>query len=456
MISPTPSKSEAEVKKGFTLIEVLVVIAIILVLAGLVIGTAFPAVQRAALKNETERRLNNLLTSLEMYRPAHGNRVERLFYAVTSYDLRLAPLRQVFAAVAQYHPTGMQGLLGDDTAARFPPHLVNRAYVRKNHSSQVDNTSVWRMPGRGIDHHLIFVNRTYQNGSFIDRFDFSSHNSESLDTTLEVIPVDGVVWSETEYLSRWPNMTESFIQDSDPLEYEQSSWSWVSGGTPILGMPWGERIISRNPDLGRQVNFIAPMGLAKSNPMVTPVLLECTDLFLAAIDSLDSWRTDRNPRKLWNDSWGNPLVMGAIAYHAPRYDFDDANEKMVYGPSNTVRNLTSRELHGGRDWLFQMARKTYGFARGVYVSAGALGPGLNYTETDLIWEEKDDETVLRAIWKFIGDRCQMSDWDERSFSERPVSPSGHVWHSVRVYPDFTDSTSDRRDPTFLTAPRLIR
>ncbi|TVR12361.1 MAG: prepilin-type N-terminal cleavage/methylation domain-containing protein [Planctomycetota bacterium] len=522
---------------AFTLIELLVVVLIVLILAGLIVGSAYPTIRFNAMKNETSRRVSNILTGAQMFQVDDGDRIEALIRVTTGRDLRLRTLRQVITEAVR-HETGESALAyfpPNFPVDQLPPNLRTRQWAIGPHRIRTRGTqmpSSLLLPGRGLEFHIAFHHRqlpidevdgqpqptfdlwgpvvqsmvnAYTKPLFIpeDSANFRDQRDrrqnfqvrhytdspigESLDATLEVMPAYD--WRSNDanpagcsYRLAWPNLMELRKLVDNRVVYEQQSWQWGPPwhnaglgalATPILPFPWGESIISRNIDRGDQVAQVQPLHMRDMNPLITPQMLLYTGVLAGHDQDVDRWRQDRDPRQTWNDTWGNPILMAAAAYHAPRYDFVDtgpfAEQVQGHFGGGGGRKLISNELHGGRDFLYRKSMEIYGAARGVYLTAGAVGPGIADSDLPHTWEAEEDPEAIKQLWTYITDRCLPIEhdeagwnWTEKSFLNPPHPPQDSPWVSMRIFPDFLRNTESRTfsahrtDPTFLAAPQLLQ
>lgn len=498
-------------RQAFTLVELLVVVAIIVLLVSMIIGVIYPMLKGNVKSRETARRLDNLVTSIEMYGTGQGQAVGPLFRMVSGRDLRLVPLREVLSELTRHRPN----LLDSTDLNDFPPGLASRAYL-DSLDRKGDIPGKWRLSGSGMEYHIAFrdvqlssmksdqalrlelygpvrwdeVRGTSGNfivplldetvGTALSWSDIKDRNwtsrdyndsplGESLNLTLEAKP--NGPWRRTDFEAVWPNLRQNITDSGTVFEHKSwrdandefwttppfDRWQTIAEGTdatPILSTPWGERVISRNFNDGFLVEYVESYTLKDFNPLVSGLLLEASGI----ASTVDEWRSNRDPSEAWNDSWGNPLLAAAMTYHAPRYDFDhpesiDGFDGEIVGGAiraNHDGQLVSRELLGGRDFLYRKAIEVYGHARAVYLTAGAAGSKVHESDVLDDWTVDRDTEVLRALWRQIVVVGRAEEWTESGLTTPP-------WRGVRIEsPQAASEFFGTVDDVFLRAPSVIR
>jgi prepilin-type N-terminal cleavage/methylation domain-containing protein len=159
-----------------------------------------------------------------------------------------------------------------------------------------------------------------------------------------------------------------------------------------------------------EANQPLPFDLGLLSPLSTVDLLKLAGTLDATTGEHD-YRTDRNPRRLWNDAWGNPLVISFAIFQPERF------QRVCDGQNR-------------RDLLLKKAYDAYGYNRSVYLAAGAIGPdrGALRPSIDALaasGSAAEDRVALAAIWKQIGANCDAVSWTEAGFSAPP-------WKGVKL------------------------
>lgn len=479
----------AKHRAAFTLIELLVVVAIIALLAALLLSGIGPLRQKMKAL-ATTRTMQQVLSTMEQYGTGGIDLPSAIHTAATGTELRLAPLRKVFDTLI-----GTYSL--DITKAKrqsdFPPNVGNRWEF--HWWNKPPGPRSWPFPDTRLDYVLTFPSREISRLSpyrtfevYGDNLDTHSHPTtdgdginkdwlgdaikkrranesplgETLDRTLEVVP-DGKrppSW----YRERWPNIFETTRGAGDDLKYEQivwppSDWDQDEPGEvpPIWPWPWGKSMLTRQ--FGRAIDQRDRHDLGQLSPLATIQLLQLAGIVEADDAGAAAYRGNRGPKQPWNDAWGNPLVLVWAECMAPRYEFvADARgnpypgartagaeflelERIAHPLAGPVLKV-SEHMHGGRDYLYQRAKDTYGFARAAYVAVGALGPQVRGGPLTTPWAAEEDRKKLRDFWVQIREVTAASDWTEKSFDQPPWS-----------------GTRDRRsggERCFVSTPQILR
>ena len=197
-------------------------------------------------------------------------------------------------------------------------------------------------------------------------------------------------------------------------------------------------------------NGIYEPTVADFSPLATMRLLKLAGI----IENEEQYRKDRSPNKPWNDAWGNPLVIAAAAFIAPRHDLADPSNWSNIASDNFNGDYFEKidetdtpyhrqfhnDLFGGRDYFMKRSREYYQRSRKSYVVVGAIGP--NFVRLDapgdsaddaiadfgtsgqLTWDAKDDKYILRSLWRQISDISEANQWN-------PAAMKDPIWDGIK-------------------------
>jgi prepilin-type N-terminal cleavage/methylation domain-containing protein len=194
---------------------------------------------------------------------------------------------------------------------------------------------------------------------------------------------------------------------------------------PLVSPVTGHR--SDGSSVSVEANQPLPFDLGWLSPLRTIELLKVADLLDATTGERD-YRTDRSPKRLWNDAWGNPLVLSFAIFQPERF------QRVCDGENR-------------RDLMLKKALDAYGYNRSAYLAAGAVGPdrGPLRPALDALAASSspaEDQAALAALWKQICVTCDAVTWTEASFAAPP-------WKGVKV-----GKKAGMR--SFLTTPSEVR
>ncbi len=146
-------------------------------------------------------------------------------------------------------------------------------------------------------------------------------------------------------------------------------------------------------------NGAVPFDLGQTSPLRTIELLR--EAGVLAVGEEDKYRRDRSASRPWNDSWGNPLVIGYVLFQPERF-----------------RRTVTGDLRRGQ--LLQKCTEQYGFNRAIYAAVGSAGPIL-HSSLRTTWNNTaaDDAITLRDYWFQIRAGAAAQEWTEDSFGQKP-------------------------------------
>jgi hypothetical protein len=177
---------------------------------------------------------------------------------------------------------------------------------------------------------------------------------------------------------------------------------------PLVSPVTGHR--SDGSTVSVEANQPLPFDLGWLSPISTIDLLKLAGT-LDPITGERDYRTDRNPRRPWNDTWGHPLVISYAIFQPERF------QRVCDGQNR-------------RDLLLKKAYDAYGYNRSVYLAAGAVGPdraalGPVIDTLATSGSAAEDRVALAAMWKQICANCDAVSWTEAGFSAPP-------WKGVKL------------------------
>ncbi|MBA3683968.1 MAG: prepilin-type N-terminal cleavage/methylation domain-containing protein [Planctomycetes bacterium] len=144
-------------------------------------------------------------------------------------------------------------------------------------------------------------------------------------------------------------------------------------------------------------NGAVPFDLGQTSPLRTIQLLR--EAGVIGLGEEGKYRTDRSPSRPWNDSWGNPLIIGYVLFQPER-----------------CRRTKTGDLR--RAYLLQACTQQYGFNRALYAAVGSAGPEL-HSSIKKTWTAADDAIALRDYWFQIRAGAAAHEWTEDSFGQTP-------------------------------------
>lgn len=444
---------------AFTLIELLIVIAVISVLAGMILTVVVMVKDRAKLVSTTAR-LNAVLNALSTYAASEGSVAVSL---QTRLDLGGAHTFNSVKVINNAIPTVAPG------SAEPPPFrqwLYGGSWTKTdvtaaNYSANTERRTLWQrlsdnvmdvMPLAGetwvqADYTTTWPTQWPETDWYVDppgaippvlRFPWGKPGLR-IDATLcdpaqpaGLAGSGGNILNETTTSAGRPFPADAVGRSAvavDPLEQTANSWvtlgnaagtiwQWStisaaqtdyvtavtarrSNGIPVIAVPEPVAMAAPTAFAG---NAALPFDLGHCSPLRTIALLQAAGILAPGAVGEDAYRTDRKPRQPWNDAWGHPLVVVYAMYQPERYQrtFDNQNR---------------------RDLLMRGGHKSYQYNRSLYFAVGA--PGAEVGNSPQTWTAAEDLTVLRDNWLWIRYICDAHEWDETAFTKPP-------WNGVRT------------------------
>lgn len=439
-------------RSGFTLVELLIVIAIIGVLAGLLIAVV-TSLKRRAKDFDTSQRLQAILDALSVYGDVEGS-------VVLTFQERLG-----LGGASHFASFKVIGDMVKGTGGSPPPPFVYEDGTNTPMAESVaqNGSAMFRKLKRYTD--AVFdvrpdapfssITASWYQDTWPLRWPVSTWEADD-DAASPILPfpwgrpglrLDGspcdpgapesdsmVVREQTVVQTPGQN---AFTVTVTPVDVENR---WVSfGGVTAGPYEWTAmdpaqtspvRLLAATRSDGSAVpadrvmaNLPIPYDLGHSSPLRTIQFLQAAGILEPGVAGVDAYRKDRSPRRPWNDAWGNPLVVVYTLYQPERYF------RRTYGQNR-------------RDLLLRSAKKAYGMDRAAYISAGSAGGNLR-TPLPVAWTSAtEDCEALRSLWLQIRDVCDAEEWDETGFEQAP-------WTGVR-------SATVGSQHCLLAAPVVVR
>jgi type II secretory pathway pseudopilin PulG len=452
------------VRGAFTLIELLKVIAVILLQAGMIIGTV-AEVRLRARQTSTSLRMQVVLDALINYDNIDGSSALSLqshlpiggvvsFATVKAIDdaaqTGSVPPPPGFTYV--YYNGGWQttllttsnyqaGINNEESALFFRRQEASVFDVMPTSLASVTSAAVYQnwWPGQWppTDWMALSPGTTppilrFPWGKQGMRIDgtlcdasipvgvFTSANPQQF---LELTHSAGVMTSVHETMANaWATSGNSLASDGNVWAWNnastnQTDWVTMTGATRSDGT-----ILNATQ---AAANLPMPYDLGYLSPMQTIAFLQAANV-LSATTGANDYRTNRSTTAAWNDAWGNPLIVVYAIFQPERYNrvFDGQNR---------------------RDLLLRSATENYQFNRAIYLAVASAGPTLPAT-TPLTWTPSGDALTLQQYWMQIRTVCNAVDWNETSFNNPP-------WQGVRIS---TKKISGVSYTCQLTAPTVVK
>lgn len=456
MVKPVHPPRSA--RRGFTLVELLVVIAVIAVLAGMILAVVGSMRHKARVLS-TQSRMQGVVNGLSLYAQVDGSAAFALQQACALGGLgKVGSLESIATSVAAG---------GGSAAGRYmPPLLVKpdgtgvewsssnfesyqqRAYWKAVWDALPPSTGPvardwyleqwpsqwppsdwdgvpagdappilrfpWGRPGLAL------------NGAICDESKPTTHVFERI---LEYKNIDAWRHNDTSDPAKFTRVPvpNACVATGAPAAGDRLAYATASGAetSPIVGTITGTR--SDGSTVSVEANQPLPFDLGCLSPVRTIELLQAADILpLTGGDA--AYRTDRAPSRTWNDAWGHPLVVAYALFIPERYQ-------------RVATGMNDRHL------LWQKSVTAYDCNRSVYLAVGAIGPDRGPLAGDLAalagsTSHAMDRAPLATLWKRIARTCDAHTWNESTFSSGP-------WKDVKA---------GKKDGmrSFLSAPLQVR
>jgi prepilin-type N-terminal cleavage/methylation domain-containing protein len=467
-------------RRAFTLVELLVVIAIISIVAGLMLA-GYAAVMDQARRIITSRRMSDILTSAQQTGDqANGGAAYNLqrkglgddFRFVSITDIGDGIRRELIAASksSEWPRPNMK----DGDKRWCPPNLIIR--TPKDLKDEAFLTS-WKSVA-------LFHIGGSDNISATDR----PLTGETL-STFEVAADLGAWYKETTafpekpwYRARWPHVTgsanddpavwkglwprmDATVDNNWPVVPSVRGWDLADPGpivatrtdpTPLAWVrwssPWGKPAF--HPIKATVTDKSDAHVLGDLSPLHTLGILQTLGIVPEGTAGSATWRRDRGRGKVWNDAWGNPLVVASAVFMPLRQDVIHsplavnpfasiaamwANESLNANGNSPIKPAENLPFLTTRDALIKAYADSYGYARAVYLTVGAVGAYREWHASDAgkdslpaalksawngkgqlpAWTDADDLKVVRGLWLQTIRTTQADAWTETSFATYP-------------------------------------
>jgi prepilin-type N-terminal cleavage/methylation domain-containing protein len=239
-----------------------------------------------------------------------------------------------------------------------------------------------------------------------------------------------------------------------PPNSSQDNGAWGRRGRNHLAFPWGKKF----PREGAAPGTVVQMGperfrLRDMSPFNTRKLLKIANVLPTRKDDAEwaekQYMTNRKSSEIWNDSWGNPLVVASVLYQptysgasSPTYVSGtlpgwkdgawpapvNANDAMDRNTPPVSGYLPGDELAAKKALLDHL--KIYQYNRSVYIAVAAVGPhpwvDANQLKSDTPTAWASNATVpasstgnLDELWAQANWVCQQAKTDafDRDWTE---------------------------------------
>jgi prepilin-type N-terminal cleavage/methylation domain-containing protein len=386
--------------KGFTLIELLVVITIIAILSGLLFSSV-TAVRNMAKRNETGRRMEAVLTAVEMYRQVCNDDIGAMMSRLEiGPDLQFLPV----ADLRVLHPAGIPdwvqpaGTIGDN--ANKKRRWGQSTLDAKPTLTTPQSVDLWPVAWPA------FTTATAATTVPMLRFPWSSPG----------LRLDGGPCDPSKDPSTSMTRATTFADEigagftSNDVVYNR----WVAGaGTETVATAADQAPFVRSDGTTVNLPTNGPLGfdLGYMSPSRCIQILDAVGFLSASTATAANVRTDRNPNAAWNDTWGNPLFVDAAGFTPERF-----------GSSTDGLNRRDRLLRG--------AQSAYGFNRAIYLAVGSTGDIGRSTYVKTWTDANQDQAQFAARWDQIREVTEAHTWTEASFANTPWSGFRHKSKSV--------------------------
>jgi prepilin-type N-terminal cleavage/methylation domain-containing protein len=436
VVSASPST-----RRAFTLIELLVVIAVIAILAGLTLGVV-SSVRFKARALDTSHRIEEVLKGLASYSQAEGSTALAL---QTACDLGGVGRYSSLAVITEVVKVGGAGRAAPPLLVRPDGSGVAWATTGTESAQQ---QPYWKTVFDVLPPESGTVDPAFYASSWPYRWPETDWMSGGTvppvlrfpwgrpGLTLQGSPCDpaqaatAVVGKVIEWKNNAADLSGSnftygnrWQQNdlSDPSFYDtvQITNAWVTGDSAAAGGPLefttatgaqtsptssvtGHR--SDGASAPRTPNQPLPFDLGYLSPLRTIELLTAAEVLGPTTGAAD-YRVDRKPSRLWNDAWGNPLLVAYALFQPERF------HRTCDGDNR-------------RDLLLKKALEAYGYNRAVYVAVGAIGPDTAALRAQLAAlaassTSTGDAPALAEMWKRVGGACDAATWTEAGFTAAP-------------------------------------
>jgi type II secretory pathway pseudopilin PulG len=436
---------------GFTLLELLITIGIILLLSGMIIGSIV-AVRERAREAATATRMQLILDALTNYDSIDGSSALSLqSHLPIGGVVTFATVRAIDNTItggAGVQPPGF--LFNYSTSAPpTPPNWVTAVLDTSNYLTLINNTEGSRFFRRVADNVFdvmpISVASAINSNQYMIWWPSQWPQTDWMSAVPGVIPpilrfpwgkegmrIDGSLCDASIVAgpiagTNAPSLLENTHSASYSLtqsELMANSWATLgssSGSSPIwswsatsgVQTDWVTMTSATRsdgsavPTTSLTANLPMPFDLGYLSPVQTIAFLQAAGVLSAATGAND-YRTNRSPSAPWNDAWGHPLI---VVY-------------AIFQPERYIRKFDGQVR---RDLFLRSAKQNYQFDRAIYFAVGAAGGTLysNVSSLTQSWTASSDATVLQAYWLQIRDVCNAVSWTETSFDSPP-------WTGVKV------------------------
>ncbi len=182
------------------------------------------------------------------------------------------------------------------------------------------------------------------------------------------------------------------VGDWIPIPYAPYYFAHPWGRVPTEAVAWPPTSL---PPVGSALP-IESHGLSQLTPRWSAELWAVSEIL--PDNDLTRYHTDRSPDRGWNDSYGNPLLIG-FGFYQPM-----ANTAIDNGYRSQADGWNRRA-----DLFIQRAHKAHGHTRAVYVACASIGLTLPsaVTPSQLKDASADWVAVQDDLWQSVQETCNQ-------------------------------------------------
>ncbi len=413
--------------RGFTLVELLVVVAIIAILAGMLLAVVSMARMRVR-SLDTVQRMQHVLDALAAYGQERVSRAAALQRACGLGGVERFATIDIIENVVAAPSVG-----GARPVELYRPDSSGQLWDRNDWYQQFQNQPYWN---RLVDA-LPPSSGAVPDGWYERAWPFHWPDSDwdqaapgadppvlrfpwgkpglRLDGTIcdPALPPTAVACTLIEWKDLWVFQNNSL---NDPSRFVRvpvpNRWAVTGSSAPDSAVGYSVPSLdqteavdtavtgtrSNGGAVATEASQPLPFDLGLFSPLATIPLLQAADVLPIGPEGDQAYRRDRSAKRPWNDAWGRPLV---VVY-------------ALFQPERARRHFDGQNR---RDIMLKGAATAYGYDRSLYLAIGACGPEADATTLAELSESTSpttDHPPLRLLWRGIRSVCHAEQWTERS------------------------------------------